>query len=334
MSISSNPRTRELSWQDKNILCTIIPPADTRRGIVEYLLNFGNLYYGTCNKLYYLQQYQSRLTFLQNLAKKINLTDQDKQNLGFNLFMLRKAILANWRLPGLIHNNSVNRGNSRLWATGMCKPSPWTHLNFIEFQNHNQDNLTTDNPIKITTTKQLHEILDIEYLDQPAADVEFILEEYVDNGSIRLKINGMYFKEDPDDRSHDTVGNEHLEQFLTWMHTYSGKPTIKIYTDWPELVSDSSDIWDIEIAGSITDIKKTIVLPGHIERQIRQLHNAKTNLESHTMHIINPVKIDLGELLFWMDVAHTTYIDSNYNYILYRRDTEYKTTFVSTFNNK
>jgi hypothetical protein len=320
-------------------MCVISPPDTTRKGIVEYLQAFGKLYVGALNKDHYDTLYQGRLTLLQNIALSSSLDDASKQNLGFNLYMLRIALVTNqWRLPGIANNAITITGNSRLWTTGMCKAHPHTHLTYFEFCNYPHQPQLIDEPVEITTTRQLHDTLGIDYARDPYEQdpaIQFELVEYIDTDkSIKLRINSIQFNEDPDSGNHDSVGDHHLSQFLSWKNRYFPNPKISIYTNWPELVEDTSGAWDIQISGDINNIKKTIFLPGHIERAIRGIHDAGLTASPHIMHIINPVKIDLGELLFWMDTDSTTYIDKNFNYIVYRQDNNYKTTFVSVCENK
>jgi hypothetical protein len=337
MTATSYPFSKKLCWQDHRILCSISPPENTQNGIVEYLRVFGKLYAGSVKKSYFDILYKERLTFLQTIASLTTLDEKSRSNLGFNLYMLRLALVTDqWRLPGLANNAVTVTGNSRLWVTGMCKPQSHTFLNYFEFCNHPQQPKLIEDPVEITTTRQLHNTLKIDYLiDQADPDVQFDLVEYVDNNnSIKLRINSIQFKDDPNVDRHDSVGDPYLLQFLSWRNRYLPNPTISIYTNWPELIEDSSGVWDIQFSGDITNIKKTIFLPGHIERAIREVHENQSSASSHIMHVVDPVKIDLGELLFWMDTEHTTYIDKNFSYIVYRQDIDYKTTFVSVSENK
>lgn len=320
------PVSGQMSWNDHNIICTILPPKKTNIGIVEYLLSFGKLYYGQLLPDAFKKLYKERLEFLVDTIKKSDLDSMDRMNFGFNLHMMRHTHVGNWTLPCLLNNDIVIRGNTRLWATGMRKTHPWKYTKFLEFRNHDDRKSRLDDPIEITSTQQLHEIFGLVYKKTVAPEIEIRLREIVDQESVKLELFDMHFKGDQD--SHAYNGDFWLDGLLDWKKKYFPRPQIQIWTDWPELITDSSGIWDIKIVGPFAPYRELMTRPAHIEKCI-YMENSNQQFSTHVLYVADPVKVDLGEVLMWLNTDHTVFMEENCSFVLYRPDKEYKTTFIS-----
>jgi hypothetical protein len=97
-------------------------------------------------------------------------------------------------------------------------------------------------------------------------------------------------------------------------------------------VSDANLAWNIVHAGPSTPIIELIQgfgnRPAILEKPCLQLHSDPLYTNEHTLYIIDNKKIDVGDFLPWMDINHTTFIDENWKFIMYRKDQVYKNTFV------
>jgi hypothetical protein len=95
------------------------------------------------------------------------------------------------------------------------------------------------------------------------------------------------------------------------------------------MVTDSSKFWTIRYGNPNPMPFHIMTLPGHLENYIRNLHNACHANEGHSLFVRSPRMIDVSEFAFWVDCEHTTFIDSDYQFALYRKDSEFKTTTVT-----
>lgn len=312
---------------DHNIICTVLPPDQIKVGIVEYLTNFGKLYYGILNKEKFKKLSRERLEFLLETIKKPQLTSDDCMNVGFNLYMMRHPNVGRWDLPCLLNDNILIRGNTRLWATGMIKSEPWLHVKFLEFRSHDDPESALVEPVEIVSTKQLHEIFNLAYQPTDIPNIELRLKEFIDQGSVKLKLHDITTREDQYTHSM-SAGEPWVNGLLDWKEQYFPQPQIQIWTDWPELITDSSGIWDIKIIGPFAPYRELMTRPAHIEKCI-YMENSNQQFSTHVLYVADSVKVDLGEVLMWLNTDHTVFMEENCSFVLYRPDKEYKTTFIS-----
>ena len=112
------------------------------------------------------------------------------------------------------------------------------------------------------------------------------------------------------------------------------KPKIKIYTNWPKQIRNYRGIWDIvEIVPSqvvIDDIQGFGGRVGRLESWATDEYNNPRETVDHVLYVIDPRPIELGDLLMWMDTEHSTYIESSWKFLLYRKSEVYKNTYIDT----
>jgi len=308
-----------------------MPPLE--HGIVPFINQFGQLYYGQLTASEFENIYnikKSRCIFDLLIADQLN--EGRQQALGFWLYLCRVAQSQSWIWPGLMNRNSKEMhmvtGNSRMIATGLCKPSPHQHLSFLVLEDVDINPDYLDNPEKITTDEQLHRAFgyDPELKDYEDALARIQTRLIVDNNRPRLKFQTL---DDGQRYEHWESGSTELENFTKWNKYYGLHPVLTVYTDYPGMITDSSKFWTIRYANPNTMPSHTMTLPGHLENYVRNLHNDHRADEGHSLFVRSPRMIDVSEFAFWIDCEHTTFLDTNYQFALYRKDSEFKTTTVT-----
>lgn len=303
----------------------------SKLGLAEYINQFGNLVFGTLPHHLYCSQYNALKR--QQINSQINSQFEDfgeKQNVQFYMHMLHQAQkISTWRWPGLINNIKKFRwvnGNSRLFATGMTKQDPSKLLNFLILQNFSvPTNTYINNPIIVSNDDILHTVLNVSQDDEPwVPHCEILLNYNVNNNEEILELSGI---KDPNDfTDHHTAGKNLLDDFLEWRAHYGQRPILNIYTNWPELITNTHNAWNVKIIGNVDLFKRTMLYPSHLERHIRNLHEETT--ANHTLIIAEPRPVDVAELLCWVNLTHTAFIANDWSLALYRRDNVYSNTFI------
>lgn len=307
-----------------------------KKGLVPFISQYGNLYHGKFSPQYFISVFNyNRKNFLKNLGNALNLTNWDEYSLfssAFYMYMCRVCQKESWIWPALCSRMSDSdikqtSGISRIVATGICKPHPWNEYRvlFLEKKDKNPQNILNEFEL-ISSDQQLHQVLNLRFESSffQVTEAKIGIDVDHNNDAVLSYINNKTFHETVTEET-KTIWND----LVVWIKKYSSRPKIKIYTDWPELVTNQHDFWNLEIAGPSEPIYKSMFKPGHIERSIRDLHNSQPDNNCHVMHIIKPRPINITELLCWLNLRHTTYIDTDYEFIVYRPDKDYSTTFIN-----
>lgn len=301
-----------------------------QHNLLHFLNLFGKLYFGTVNANYFNKLFQpKKQEFLRQLNSQ--LTNQD---LEFQLRMARVALTANWKWPAFV--NVVDdhgepewaTGGSRILASGLCKQDPEQTITVLFFDQVGiQVNEWIANPIEVTTDEQLHQLLGLTYTQtqSPLIQISTVLRQV--NNNTRLFLHGIIDEELEGYQNSQELSNLNLvDNLRTWQAT-NPHPQLKIYTDRPELISDSLGIWDYQIVGTMSQFAHQLYKPGHLERLARVDHEQKT--PGNVLYIKDPCNIDLSEFLVWLDTKHTTFIDQDWKFLLYRNDTDYASRMIS-----
>jgi len=286
--------------------------------LVDFINQFGSLYYGTLYKRIFLEKFSSEKTYFLNML--INATEVKElyQPLWFKQHLLRQRITDVWRWPCLINeitNNLYwNNGHGRFFAEGMTQPTPWDKLNVLLLQDKESapDKFLSSSQT-IESDEDLHNIINIEYPGNQAFPPSI-------NISLKHKNNCLLLESLYDgNRSHNTdAGKNYLEDFINWKSKYGSHPRLWIYTDWPEQVQDSSNYWEIIHAGPAAG--NTLK-----EAFIYNYHNSPAHGNDHVLYVYNPRSIDVSDLLCWVGLAFSSYISTNWDFALVRPDHSYKT---------
>jgi hypothetical protein len=306
-------------------ISTVLSLAAFNQSVVQFISSFGNLYYGTMNtELFFKLMKLSKQIFLSDL-KNIDKV-QTTQPIAFKLHLCRIAMKESWRLPALINetgsNLNWNTGQGRLLATGMCLPDPHTKLKFLLLQNKNTpaDQFLQD-PVLITNDQQLHEILNLSNNPGNIVEIEFELEQ---NGS-HLVLSSLY---NGDQSHHYDAGTQYLDQFRLWQQSYGQRPILHIYTNWPELITDSENVWTVQHQGNSTIIKTDDFKIGYLESQLFNQIKNPVHGSDHVLYVTEPRSIDVSDLLCWMDLTYSAYISCHGQFALFRPDNNYVSTLI------
>jgi len=316
------------------------------KGIMDFLQPFGLLYYGHLRPEIFHGRYQYLRSDLWQTLRHLSGQDidpdwsrlkidnfelyQQVKTSAFWLDMMRTAQEDHWRWPAVAETDGVKidllNGSSRLLATGMTKRNPWTHMTFLIWCPKTADiNGVMDQPRLLQTDRDLHEVLGLHYDDQEYHQPEecYMGITWHDNRIIFRFFNNA-FDLDFTPRTQQTWYG-----YMHWRRRYGPRPALKIYTNWPDLVRDSQSFWHWQIIGASQDFIDNL-LPGKPGSMHWALHNHihGTVERDHTMWIVKDDPIDLSDLVCWMDLEHTAFVDSEFRFAVYRPDTEYSTRTV------
>lgn len=315
-----------VSFKNRPLPVTIKLP---ELGILNFINQYGNLWIGNISKEYYHSEFLIRKKHLiDTIVTLHDQTDRRLVDANFRLSLLRAALKESWRHPAFAYyKESMLTGNSRLFAGGLASSDPWINFKVMVFAPCNIIPDQILNPEKITSDEQLWEVLGIDQLGRDSY-MELLL-DFKPNVSRGIDLELVFNNRHTYQKSQIDQNIDLVKKFQAWQIQYP-RPTIGIYTDWPELIDNSNDHWNITILGPSRDFKQRIINPANFEK-VAFLEHADQNHKNfdHIMWIIKSRKINLDELLFWVDLDHTTFIDHNWDFIVYRRNITYNSTYVS-----
>jgi len=310
-----------ISLQHSKIVSKIFSQ-HARDGLVSYLNLYGNLYYGHLHPEVFMNRYRDlRDDFITRL---INNGDE----VAHNLCMIEIAQREAWHWPGLVTELNEGlfwrAGNSRMIATGLVHNEPWTKLPVLILQckTTNADTYLYDG-VRITTDEELHRVLGLEYrvggdYCHPEVEVQAELIEDAFYPKLVLKYLGNKSAE----RNYPEIGEPKLSAFKEWRERYGLKPQLHVYADNIDQVVNSQ--WDIVHMGPMPD-RHTMIHPGHLERVMLN-HNSPYE---HTLYVAGKRRVFADDILPWMDVRHTAFVDKDWDFAIYRRDDKHKVTMIS-----
>jgi hypothetical protein len=306
---------------------------DLHQGLVKYLSKFGSLYFGNlCHQFFKNQYFKVRSDHINQLINIQETTNSDLlQSIRFNLHMLRRAQNESWQLPGTLTETDQGlhwgSGNSRLFASGMCHNNAYQQVKFLILQKHQTTpNLYIENPILISTDDELHTALNISTntAELPLVELQIYTIPEISHARVALSsINNW----DLDD--HQTVGKEYLQDFVEWQKLNGKRPTLKIYTDWPEQISNDFNAWNIEFAGPTVLYKEKIRTYGTLELFLYNRNNNNNTTNEHELFVLSPNVVDVADLLFWVNNKYTAFVEKNLDFVLFKKQPTYLTTQIN-----
>jgi hypothetical protein len=322
MNIESLKSCDTLMQRHGNIVATIEFPC-IKHDLLRYINQHGKLYCGTLISSEFQKIFNHDKTHILSVLKSIknrNEITPDIQRVWFHLHLIRECIKNSWRWPAIA--NEINEklyfytGLGRLISTGMCQPDPWKKLNVLLYcpNDASATHQLFENLQPITDIDALHQILKLNYSTEidPNSEPELHL-SFRHEHNHSLVLTQMY---DGNQTHHYHAGQDYLEDLLAWKDIYGLKPTLKLYTDWPEKIVDSQQAWNIIHAGPSPDIK------------IREnfLFNQFNNLaeSDHVFYVTTPRRLDVTELLGWINLKSTSYISVNWEFALITPGKEYR----------
>jgi hypothetical protein len=112
----------------------------------------------------------------------------------------------------------------------------------------------------------------------------------------------------------------------TYNERYGPRPSIGVYSNHPELVTDTNNLWTVQHLGSLDPEFYALIQadPKNLLRRVVRMHDKGIDKEfGHIMVMIGSNPVDLSYVANWIDLEHTTFVESKYNFAVYRRDKIY-----------
>lgn len=310
---------------------------DLTNSIVDMLAAFDRqLYYGYMHRDVFLYGHylNYKEVMMQQMLQDADLTAQYHRHLAFFMYMARIAQdQKKWRYPGLLNRHPNGRieqmtGRNRAAASLLVHERPWEQFPILlaEHPDFQASELLKD-PELVQDDERLQEILQVDPDGQKwsaSVELNLVVEKTGPDLWCRLDYVGTGYFHDVDPKQ----GLAMLEEFNQWRTRYPGPVPLAVYTQWPELLIDRPGVFDIEIVGSSEGMLMD-KRPGTAEHAVRRYHNSPSHSQDHVLWVIGPRFLDLTDFLFWLDTQHSTYISSDWQFILYRRQPQYVNTFVS-----
>jgi hypothetical protein len=317
---------------------TVIPPVND---ILLYLNQYAVLYHGHFNKRVFCQKFQQvRQEIIQLLVDlpliksqewvQSNLENAGKyQTVAFIMHMCRLAQEIKWDFPVIANYGSWVNGGSRVFATGMTKIDPWNYVEGLELVKIGGNSHLLDDPVQIQSDEMLHRVFGLDFIFDKTtlSEFSFITE---------LRDNKLYLKNFKNSFDNFNDPNQYplWDKYIVWRSQYPTTPKIKIYTNWPDQIHNYFKVWDIvEISSGqhiIDEIQGFGNRPGILEKSAQAEHNNPQETVDHVLYVVDPRPIELGDLLIWANLESNVYVESNWKFLLYRKEIFYNLMFIDT----
>jgi len=303
--------------------CVVNLPNDK---IIEFIRQTGNVWYGPLKKHIFTYRFQTLLTdMLISLAEADDIVKKKSYKIAhidFTLNLVDQAISINaWNWPTVIYNlNNWEYGNTRLLATGLTKSYPWLHYNMLAIGQKTLPDFIIE-PMEIANSSDFNNALGIFNWKIPTSIQPVIFMEVKEN-----KLLNIAFRE-IDHYDKNVTGPEpaHFADYYKWYKISYPCPRIGIYTNWPNHIIDTQKFWNFEILGASPWVDSA--RPAMLDN-----YSQNTKFSSgidHVLYVNDPMIIDLSQLLFWMDLKHNQYADTQWRFSLSRQSDFIKTKFIS-----
>jgi hypothetical protein len=294
-------------------------------GLIEFLKQFGSIWYGPVTHQVFNQRLHNRVVNL--IASLVDIDDivenqtYKVDKIGFNLdFIAQARTIEKWHFPGIMYNlDDWPAGNTRLTDTGLSTPGARESFKVLcPAQKTKPDFL--DNPEHIETDEQFNRLLELDNWYNPELMPQVFFDVHPGPRlEFALRESDLYKK-------HRDRKEDRMSQYVEWFQKYKNNRRIGIYTDYPEKIINTYSFWQPEILGPSTGA----VLP---ERPASlDAITKKTRWPDHLDHILyvnTSDQLDLGQLLIWLDLTHGQFADFDWRFSLVRRGAEHVTRFIS-----
>jgi hypothetical protein len=320
---------------------------EIKQGIVHVINQYGKLYYGTMlpSVFYDKMIFETKNHFIKRLIT-LNSTHDDLTRISFVLELCRELLKSGWYWPGLMNRLpdgviGCRVGRNRVMATMLTVEEPWKKFPVLFYEKTGFDvrKVLEEDYVSIDNLQSLQQIFKLEDTtsSEPIINLTIRFDTIEDIFWPRLEsISGKMYDIGINAMDKEEFGllrsDQYANDFLLWRSRYQSRPTLHVYTDWPESMSDVNSVWNVVHAGPSTPIIELIQgfgnRPAILEKPCLELHSDPSYTTEHTLYIVDDKKIDVGDFLPWIDINHTTFIDENWKFIMYRKDQVYKNTFV------
>lgn len=326
-----NPRYETSQLFKKNgAINFLIKHAQFETDPVSYLSYFGDIYIGNLKPEVFTKIFHAeKRRYISELISINNADPLDLQPAAFKTMLARVALTTKWLWPAIVNQTNTYdfyTGMGRLLATGMTKAAPWEHLKILLFAHKNNiPNDYLENFSLVSSSQQLHTELNIGYNTNGESQLELEI-QHNGQGPGGFVMATMY---DGNTDFNYNAGDRLLTNFSKWHNLYNkARPKLYVYTDWPNSIIDSKNIWDIEVAGPKQYTHGNFHL-GHLEFMFRQENNTPTHGDNHVLYVTTDIQIDVSDLLTWVDLEHSAWIDQQLQFVLFRPNDPHKIMFVS-----
>jgi len=299
--------------------------------IIDFLSQYNTqLYHGHLNPKYFTSIANARKSQLIGMLANLSRFDSKSLDiLRFCLHLMQVSGESDWNFPILVNNCvglHIETGNNRIFADYMMHKEPWNRISALVLtKKNNLPQGVLSDPCLIDNDTELNSILKQKY-DKDNHGRDFYLNIKI-NGRDEKKLpkleyigDGTYYPASPES------GDRWLRRYQKWWDQYHNNRSLSVYTNWPDLIKNSGNFWEYQIVGPSPVVADE--RPAYCEQSAVKYHITPTLSSDHVLWILSPRKIDLGDLLFWIDTAHSTYIGKDFDFVLYRRQPEYLSTFI------
>jgi hypothetical protein len=297
--------------------------------ITDTLKNYGtDLYHGYLDPSVFTQYARAQKENLLRLLLQKNLTADDQSMLEFSLNLMHESTQVKWQYPALFNsfdgiNLEIETGRNRIFASFMTHQDSWNEVPIL-IASTGVPGESLMKQTLIENDQQLNEVLGGNVTDmwrRPKFCLDIKILSVKDQKILKLEYIGNGYQYSPN----SAVGLEKLRHYHDWQENYCTNPGISIYTNWPELITDSTNFWNYKIVGpspAATD---------GFEQPVYEYHNSPNLDTEHVLWVRHPRKIDLSDFLFWINMHQSTYIEEfTHDFILYRKHPQYLSSFVRT----
>jgi len=320
---------------------------------IDHMINqYGTLYYGNLLPTLFEDSDNNPVCttkdkWIWKLLDIENWSDSDILFNSFTLELCREFLKTQWKWPALLNrmpDGSVafNSGGSRALVSMLTTSDPWNHLPVLFYD---KDGFSVDEVLKdytvVDNVNKLHDIFHsggdenlgpVANLTMTYKKIQNIFWPMLEKvAGCRPAYSSVIDRCDKEEFGLER-STRFLDNFRSWRKQYPSRPTLHVYTDWPESISDANSVWNIVHAGPSRPVIELIQgfgnRPAVLEKPCRQLHQDDSYNIAHTLYVIDDRKLDVGDFLLWMDLDHTTFVDENWKFIMYRKDQEFLSTFV------
>jgi hypothetical protein len=294
--------------------------------LIDFVKQIGSVWYGPVKKHVFISRFQTLLTnmliSLNEAGDIVNNKSYKIPHIDFTLNLVEQAIAINaWNWPAVIYNlNDWEYGNTRLLATGLTKSYPWLHYNMLAIGQTDEPDFIIE-PTEIINSSDFNSALGILNWKIPTNIQPVIFMEVTEKKLLNIAFREIdHYKKNRTDSERD-----YFADYYEWYKITYPRPRIGIYTSWPEQITDTQKFWDFEILGMTPWVYAD--RPGALDFHV-QMTKFPPGID-HILYVNNPLAIDLSQLLFWMDLKHNQYADTQWRFSLARRTNQIKTKFIS-----
>jgi hypothetical protein len=296
------------------------------QSLIPFVNLFGKLYLGTLCPAVFHNQYQ-----LKKKHEIQSLLNSDSEGYARHYagqllnFINHHWQVDQWQYPAVVNTtvSGINwtTGNQRFIVNGLTRNEPWKYFKILLMDNHNLEiENYFEQYVEIKSDLQL-----IDVLGQDFQSVALNAEIVNDLDHSKLKLTYIGDPKNPSASDYSELGS-----LLSWQKRYPN-PKLKIYTQWPDLITDEHNVWDWKVVGGVDQIKRGIFYPGHLENYVRRQHQ-ENNIgqdEYHHLWVITPRPIDLGDFIFWLDSDHSAFCDCIGDFVLYQPQSTFSSKIIS-----